>query len=300
VTIGQWDPELFSRYRAATGERRRLLASRIIRENEPLCITLVEQLCGRADRKQRRRGRSYVWMQSDNGFEEIPFEDAMQAARFALGKVLDQYDPEKGGVAGYLRGKIFYELQRLRDTGQFFRMPRRSWRDRPSIDLMPPLPAGEDHPELERMGSDLPWFALGDVEGLSAEDVERWQASGEWPDSEEAWRADVAPGRAVDTRTALAAFLEDELVYGPGRRETRLVLEHRWGVFAMARGAWAAWGRLRCALVQRGCREATVRSAWSSVARGFRGVSLRTDPKGACYNRRMTDAYLCRGTVINA
>lgn len=248
---GTFDKELFARFRAAPclcthgetrhpvvkqnhrgrctfkgckcddfrmGALRRMLLNQLIAENEPLVITIVDQLSGRGTSARRRT------MSGCGGFYAIEFEDAMQAGRIAFGKAMDQYDPTKSGVAGYFLIKCRHELQNLELHGlHLAHTPRGRESERAHVDLV-----GES---LELDG-----LAAGDLggsimsESVTPEDLARWQTSGEWPESlEEHLAATRPPPPKVlrgprRQRLSLPQFVAARLRFARGLRIARVTL----------------------------------------------------------------------------
>jgi hypothetical protein len=174
---GEWDPAMFEAYRAATGERKRMIANRIILDNTPLLKLLTEQLCGRAKYKKGQKIPKAAKMGGRGGFDEIPWDDAMQAARIGLMKALDQFDPvkAKGRIALYLAFKVRYELQCLVRNLHTISARRGQHLERPDVVLM------DDDAEIDRLAG-----GTGDIltlpEGMTVDDLTGWQESGQWPE----------------------------------------------------------------------------------------------------------------------
>ena len=174
---GEWDPTMFEAYRAATGERRRIIANRIILDNTPLLKLLCEQFQGTAKYKPGQKVPKAAKMGGRGGFDQIPWDDAMQACRIALLKALDQYDPikAKGRIALYLAFKIRYEMQCVVRNLYTISARRGQHLERPDVVLM------DDDAEIDRLAG-----GTGDIltlpDGMSAEDLESWETSGNWPE----------------------------------------------------------------------------------------------------------------------
>lgn len=202
---GKWDSELFARYRASAGPRRRMMLGQLLYENEPLIKLLVDQLCGRGS-KPRRGARTF--MGGCQGFREIPWEDAMQGGRMAFVKACEQFDPSKGKISWYLKNKIRHELQMI--VTRELRLVRVS-RGRES-EIVPVALVGEQA-ELDVMGGACD-AGLVESDDITPEDVERWSASGEWPEDLDEARAQVEARRALGAepppataRPAIETFL---------------------------------------------------------------------------------------------
>ena len=169
---GAWDAALFEQYRAATGEHKRRIGSRIILDNTPLIKLLLEQLTRRYRPKPGQRLPPAAKMGGCAGFDKIPWDDAMQAGRIALMKAMESYDPvkSKGRIGVYLAMKFRYELQRLVPS-EHFGMCKHSL----EIDYT------DDHEALDRWsGGECDILTL--PEGITSDDMERWQRTGVWPD----------------------------------------------------------------------------------------------------------------------
>ena len=217
-TVGKWDPELFARYRAATGAKRRLLGSQLIKENEPLLIVLVDQLrgVGTGARKKKLGGCG--------GFFAIEFDDAMQAARIAMAKALDQFDPSKGKIAFYVLNKIRYEMQRIETFDlHLARVPRGRESERAGVDLV-----GESLAMEMLATGDL--GGVVDTDTVTPEDVARWEETGEWPESlDDHVRATTPPPPRVvrgprRPRLSLPQFVAARLRFSRGLRVPKVTL----------------------------------------------------------------------------
>jgi Sigma-70 region 2 len=182
MPVGTFSPELFARFRAAKGTRRRLLLNQLLIENLPLVKTLVDELRGLGKSKGPQRTASG----GREGFAELEFEDALQGGLLALKKAMEQFDPDRGKITVYLKNKIRHEMQRLvYNGGRTIHIPRAA--KRPEI----PVALIGEQQELDLLsGGASDGFA--EVEGITPEDVARWQESGDWPESLEAWRAEQA------------------------------------------------------------------------------------------------------------
>ena len=174
---GAWDVEMFFAYRAAKGPRKSLIGSRIILDNTPLLKLLLEQLTGRYKGRPGQRLPPAARMGGRAGFDKIPWDDAMQAGRIALMKAMESYDPvkSKGRIGFYLAMKFRYELQRLVLSEHLVRVGRGYEKQRPEIEL------SDDSEALDRASGGV-WDATYLPEGITAEDIEGWQESGDWPD----------------------------------------------------------------------------------------------------------------------
>src|SRR6185312_3599154 len=124
VTVGAWSAETFAAYRAAPdGPRKRLLADRLYRENEPLVKTLVAQMLGQGEKRPGQRIPAALRRLHRAELVES-WEDAMGVAGIAFTKALRDYDPEAGKISFFLGMKIKYELQCLIERSQNVRTPR--------------------------------------------------------------------------------------------------------------------------------------------------------------------------------
>lgn len=269
MAIGTWDDALFRQFRAAKGPRRRLLLERLLIENTPLVKILVDQLCGRGSNTKRGPNR---FLGGCQGFREIPWDDAMQCGRMAFLKAAEQFDPAKGKIAGYLKLKIRHELQTFVAYGlRLARVPRGREEHLIPVDLV-----GEQQ-ELDRLGGSIEDGLIA-LEGIEPEDVERWQETGEWPETlEEAVQTCAQPEPELPVKPALERFLDEQLVFRTAGRVARAPLWARWERFAIRARAFAPVTLLRTELAARGVRPTTVRVPWSSSpVSGFAGVSLHS------------------------
>jgi hypothetical protein len=229
--IGKWDPALFTRFRAAKGIRRRHLLEQLLVENTPLIKLLLEQL--RGGKNSGRKGMKVLG--GCQGIDELDWDDAMQASRIAFVKAAEAFDPAKGKIAGYLKLKMRHELQTLvTNELRLARVPRGR-----ESELIPVALVGEQQ-ELDRMGGSVE-DGLADVEGITAEDVERWGASGEWPETLEearvqtsARRASAEPEQPADPRSALERFLEEELVRRANARVPKSLVASTYEQFCVS------------------------------------------------------------------
>jgi DNA-directed RNA polymerase specialized sigma subunit len=267
VRRGKFDETLFRAFRAAKGIERRRLLDQLLWENEPLVKLIVDQLCGRGESKKRNGIRHLGGCQ---GFRDIPWEDAMQAGLIAMQKALEQFDPAKGRIAGYLKLKARHELQRIvYYGGQTIRVPRGQDAQSPDVALI------GDEQILDRLSGgeeDL----LGGLE-ITAQDVAEWEESGEWPESLEELRASRAPAIAEDTRTAIERFVDTKLAFRPAARLAQVTLDAVRTRFAMQTGDMVSRSALAKALLERPkVREMTVRVRWSpKPVWGWGGVALQ-------------------------
>jgi hypothetical protein len=145
MTIGQWDAGLFIDFHKSKGERRRLLADRLIQQNEPLIKILVAQLLG-IDRDQtKRRGLKVRSSRVYNREMLTDWDEALNAGRLGFYKALEAFDPSRGKISGYARNKIEYELQKLGMKAGIIST------DREAKYLAPVTAATEDDAHFERI-----------------------------------------------------------------------------------------------------------------------------------------------------
>ena len=193
----------------------------------------------------------------------------MQAGLIALSKALEQFDPSKGRIAGYLKLKLRHELQRLvYYGGQTVRVPRGSEDEAVSVALV------GDEQTLDLLSGGAEGLGLlGD--DVTPDDVARWEASGDWPDSLEEAQARVVAERER-ARPLLEAFLTDVVVLRRSARVARVPLFATFERFAGSRGAFPCRKSLRAELARREVRGCIVRVDWSPVpVAGFAGVQLQ-------------------------
>jgi DNA-directed RNA polymerase specialized sigma subunit len=271
MPIGTFSPELFARFRKAKGERRRGLLNELLLQNQPLVKTLVDELRGLGKAKGPQRTAAG----GRDGFSDLPFEDALQGGLIALKKTMEQFDPTQGKLAPYLKTKCRHELQRLvYNGGRLVHIPRAA--KKPEI----PVALIGEQQELDLMcGGASDGFA--EVEGITPEDVQRWQESGEWPESLEAWRREKAARAPVvysipaPTLTAMMRFLA-QCVFATHARVTARDAYNAYqtecrlgGEFEMARPAF-----LR-EMTDRGrVREVRVRRPENPAVRALAGLKL--------------------------
>jgi hypothetical protein len=203
------------------------------------------------------------------GFHDIPWEDAMQAGRMALGQALETFDPSKGKISFYFLMKARYLLQVLEAKEQHLaRVPRGRETERASVALV-----GEST-ILDRMGGagDPSLGGLAQLDGITPEDLERWQTTGEWPESIEEWQASKPKPMAPP---AIDQFL-DTLSFRKTDRESQVRMFMHWEHFAQEHDALASRGVLSDALYAHGVRPMRVRlSSGASPSNGFAGVCLQ-------------------------
>lgn len=256
--VGTWDQELFDDYRKARSRvKRRILLGRLLQQNMPLVKVLVDQFVQPSGKS--KHGPNLL-KGGTEGFTDIPWDDALQQASIAFCKAMDRFDPSKGKLAWYLKVKIRHELQDfMLRGGRTVRIPRKKGVDPVAVELT------DDQGALDRWsGGELDGFAS--IEGITADDVERWDVTGEWPETLE--EARPVP---EDPRTALERFLEEQVRFRPAARVARDPLAARWERLTCAPYAET----LRPALLGRGARDCSVRAPWDgSVVWGLAGVEL--------------------------
>ena len=265
--------DLTARHRRARGALRRLLASRLIIEHEPLMLLIVDGMCGRQAPGTKRQRR----MPGCQGMEDIEREDAMQSARIACALALEQFDPRKGRAehghdapfGPYLKLKIRHEMQRraLRETWRA-KVPLGRELERPEVDL---LETGDREEWDLAAGSSAPDVVEG-LDAFGAEDLERWQASGEWPESLEQLAAAQAPvvDRDLKPENLMERFLAG-LLFVPHGRVPRVTLLGRW----QALGGHDE-RPVRQMLEARGVRVSSMRVEWSDCpVPAFAGTTIR-------------------------
>ena len=268
MSVGKWDPELFAAFKAAEGAQRRALLDRLLRENTPLVITLVEQLCGRGAPK-----KNDILKGGREGFRDIPFEDAMQAGRIAFCKAAEAFDPSRGRIAGYLKWKIRYELQQVVSFGQrLARVPRGREDEALHLTLV-----GEQE-VLDRLGGHDEGGLVGTDE-ITPADLEAWERTGDWPESLEELRARRAPAAlpppppsAPRVRTTVDVFLEEHVVFRASARTLATAIFGR--LEALSWGGTPPKRALHLALVERGAAETRIRLPEVGPRRAYRGVAL--------------------------
>lgn len=214
--IGKWSQELFDQFHATpAGPKKRILLDRLMVVNEPLAKIIASQLCGFGEPTRRKGFRA---MGGCQGFRDLPIDDALQAARIALCKALEQFDPGKGKFAPYVKLKMRHELQRLvYYGGSLVRVPRGE------EDRAVPVVLMSEEDELARSAGGIE-DGIAALEGITPEDVARWEETGEWPESpDEIRKPDVVrieiPKIAVET--SFETIASRLFVFHPnGRTET--------------------------------------------------------------------------------
>lgn len=277
--VGKWNGELFDRFKRAKGEKRRALKNELIRTNLPLVKILVGQVAGIADEKTSSRRRN-ASRKRVVGADECEWDDLLQMGMEAFAHALEKFDPEKGKIAGYARWWILTKVQRFVRKEHLITAPEGKHAERPAVALV------DDEEELERLSADHEWGGMPEVDGITAADVQRWDASGVWPETlaevQRAREPQPPPPRRVYSlpRPAIEVFLERMCVFG--RRHDRAPIWPLWN-------AWRVESRLEGrpegtramlidALGRRGADETRVREggqrAVSTPVRGARGMRL--------------------------
>lgn len=263
----KFDPELFARYRAATGAAKRTLLDQLVWENEPLMKILVDQLCGRGP--ARKNG---IKLGGLDGFRDVDWDDAMQCARVAFLKAMDQWRPDGGSrLPYYLLLKIRYEIQCLVQREGLARVPRGREDEAFAVDLV-----GEQQ-ALDELSRGHHEDGLVTSEDFTTEDVERWAETGEWPEDAQTAKVDVARHREIqrlESWNPIEAFLSTQLVFWAEHRTPRQRVFARFDRFLIAHNAVVGRGVLVASLAQRGVRQVSVWAEGTAV-RGFAGVDLR-------------------------
>lgn len=269
MAAGVFDLALFAQYRLATGESRRLIGNRLYTENIGLVKTLVDQVLGKG--KADWRNLRLPGM-GTKGFRGIDFDEAMSVASVAFTKALRDFNPEKGKIAPFLKWKIVYELQELVSKGGL----SGSNRGEGGVEIG----LTGDAEVLDRLGGSEE-AGVFTLEGITAEDIEEWERTGQWPESleklrrqrtREAWLA-----LPRDVSSMVTAFLEQELVFRPAARVAREALFGRWESFSVQRGGAADDRALRAGLATMGAKPTRLRVEWEQhPVQGYARVGLRT------------------------
>jgi hypothetical protein len=248
--VGRLDLDLMYRYRAApdgSATRRRLLGE-LLAQNEGLVVTLVHQLRGAAPKPEHAR---FARGPSVRGANAIEIDEALNLGRVALMKAMDRYDPSKSRLSGYLRKKIFHELQCLVTKASIVKVHRDARK--------PDMAYFEDDDHMGRLlgGSD------------DDEDLEELEPVVDEPPT-------PAPVVVPAPRTALEELLEVHCRFAAAARVPALTLRGRLDSIMRAHQEHVAIAELLEQLDARGVRETRVRVPWSpSPVRAFAGVGLR-------------------------
>jgi hypothetical protein len=282
--VGVWDEAGFREYRAASGARRRFLASKLIVQNTPLLKVLADQIwTGKsASGKPTTATRFHEPI-----FKEIPWDDILNAARIAMAKALDQFDPSKSKISGYLAAKVRYEAQVLGAQVHLAHAPRGRGAERPDVSLIGAIETDDDGEAEGAMACGY-LHAEGDAGGMvdvdfEPEEIAEWNAADTDLDFY-AWRESRRPvvysvPAPVVVVTAMSLTI-DGLRFSRSARATAYDVWAMCAAFADIRGEAAptraeleraivaAKGSLR---VRRG----TVRDEHDHPARGLMGVGLQ-------------------------
>jgi hypothetical protein len=283
--VGQWDPELFARFRKASpiGALKKLadakprrpmsaltsaLLNELTRINEPLIKVLVAQLGGREP-----SAHAAATMRNSMrlpGAESLEWDEALNIGRFAFCKAIDVFDPTKGKISMFLKWKLFYELQCAVAAANMIHVDR-----------------GERPPGMEYLEDDdhLGRLALEDDSGGIVEfAVDVALDAQPLPLVVAIAPVVVVPTIAVpafhvepDLRHALDVFLDDHCRFASGRHEASSSLRGRQREVANAYGEIVIRAAFDLALRSRGATASTMRVPWSSSpVRGFLGVCLQS------------------------
>lgn len=267
---------LTAKHRRARGTLRRLLASQLIVEHEPLLMLIVDGMCGRSTPGSKPQRR----MPGCSGFEDIERDDALQSARIACALALDQFDPRKGReehghdapFTPYLKLKIRHEMQRraLRETWRA-KVPLHREDERPQVDLLEPsLEDGSGDP-WDRTGAYTTPAIVEGFDGFGPDDIERWRRTGDWPESIEEARARAAPATPPEPQRSLMDRFVAGLLFAPSARVPRVTLLGRW----QALGGCDERPVLEL-LEVRGVRASSMRVEWADRAvPAFFGTTIR-------------------------
>lgn len=267
---GEWDVNLFFQYRAATGERKRLIGSRIILDNTPLIKLLLTQLTRKFRARPGQRLPPAAKMGGCQGFDKIPWDDAMQAGRIALLKAMESYDPvkSKGRIGFYLAMKFRYELQRLVLSEHLVKVGRGYEKFRPDIEL------SDDSEALDRWsGGYCDPVCL--PEGVTSEDIEGWEESGKWPDAPPELPSPPQPPPELPRTPGWVRFLS-RCTFTPNGRAVLSDAYYAYrldcreeGVTGVSRPVFVA------ELKPHGVTEKFVRAHKSRPSRGLAGIRIR-------------------------
>jgi len=271
VKPGEWDPELYARFLAAKqgGPLRRLLASKILVQNEAGIKQLVAQMTGRQATKFNRLGKVY-------DCDRLEWDDALQAGYIGFARALETYDPSKCKILAYARWWIRYELQKQTPSSATICTPLRKENQRPEASLV-------DKPALEALAG--PDFGvLATVEGITPEMVEAWAAADAWPETLEEARQEAVGRVAVAVPaeppiTPWNAFLRDVVRVRPAGRVPRAYLHDAYVRHVRARGIVLPLGPSELGRELGVVEVTTVIRGTRYRARGFKGVELRCFPQ---------------------
>jgi hypothetical protein len=276
--------EVLSAFRGAPPEsaKRRALHSEVIRINTPLIKTLVAQVCGHeVEAKFARRMCERTFRVFGAG--TLPWDVAMNAGRVAMGKAALSFDPSLGGLPGYLKKKVFYEIQCAVREAAIVSVER-------GVEPVPMAYADADD-SLDRL-VEFDRF-------LDAEDDDAPPAPApELRELAAAPRVAAAIAlvvRPMELRSPMAIFVEDHCRFAPGARSAasavrgryRNVAAGRYGVTGWPDGEAARQGALTRALAAHGVRSTTVRVSWTpKPVEGFAGLALQNVEQEAATSAR--------------
>ena len=256
--IGVFDKDVFRTYdghcakistphgpvRDPRAPEARKLEQRLLVENRPLVVTLVNQYMGE-DKSPPRRGFSKA--KREPGVEFLDWEEAYACGMTGLLKALRGLNLAEGGLTKYTATKIRHELQSAISKARVVAVPKGTERElRPSgFDFF------EDEEEMQR--------AL-----LHRRESEEGDAEDEEP--KKRGRVASAVLHFVTTRcrfTPSARILRERL-FGLYERHARLLGHH------------VVFAKLERELKNRGARPMTVRNERGYQERGWGGVGLVT------------------------
>lgn len=310
--IGKWSESLFLEYKAAKeGPRKRFLLNQLVLTNMPLAKVIVDQLCGRGTSTRRGFGT----LGGLTGARDLDWSDSLQAGLLALTKAIEQFDPSKGKISSYLRLKCRHELQRLiYYGGQLVRTPRGT-----GVAEIPVALIGEEQ-TLDLMSGSGGDEALSrrqaaqnlSAVGVSVEDVERWEETGELSEAALAYReramsdareeqakaprAPASPPR-IDRSNPVESYLELACVFATHARYPKGLIATDFEVRCRAEGV-PAMGRddFYAQLASHG-RTRETRMRWGGrPVRALAGVRLRAVPRPippASTSARLLHDYDC-------
>jgi hypothetical protein len=91
VTVGQFDYDLFLRFKAETDPaKRRRLHHDLVVQNDPLTKVLVAQMCGRGENRPGRRQK----FKREPYVEQLTEEEQIAAGRIGMAKAIERFDPK--------------------------------------------------------------------------------------------------------------------------------------------------------------------------------------------------------------
>lgn len=257
---GKWDPELFATYRASEpGPHRRAILDRLLFENEPLLKTLTDQLCGHGAPK---RNDLKLPGSTLSGLKDLDWDDAMQAARMAFLKAMDQFNPEKGKLSGYLKWKILYELQCLVQRDGLTYVPRGREAETISVELV------GDQTVLDTLSNGHDEHLVTSSE-FGRDDVERWRAQKWWPETIEDAKDEIAEYQSRQLRRNAAAWAKASLQrIFEFRPAARIAVARAYNDYRLDCRRHSAREIDRPTLVNLLCGRAGVRLGWIRTTRG--------------------------------